>query len=253
MSCSKIFHLLLTLALCSLLCACPKTDSQNGTAALIPQALSDGVDRGDLNLPSTVISEDNNCFKAKVIYPFTGRPKVDMDIHKYVDDIYAGPVRDFAEYCAKKDPKQPQYEINMDYESYAPSANVISILFKPWMYTGGAHGLGQVRSANYDIKNGRVLQLENIFAKPAGLLEFFSDYSRKTLRPKLGKIWQENEMFAKGLDPEEENFSVFVLKKDGIVLYFPVYQVAPYASGVQQCFIPREELTGFMPKPGIWE
>lgn len=248
---NTLFRIPVLLVLGLALAGCPKTTEEvvpEGT----PVVLKDDVNRGDIIFPSVVKKEKNSCFESELLYPFTGRSHIDNSIEKYVQDVYAGPARDFGEYCAQKNSASGSYQIHLDYEAYSPSANIISILYHPWMYSGGAHGLGQLHSSTYRVADGKVLQLENIFARPAGLLEFFSDYTRKSLRPKLGQYWEQNEMFEEGLAPEIENFNVFVLKKGGLELRFPVYQIAPYSEGEQSCFIPLDELATFRPRPNIW-
>jgi hypothetical protein len=60
-------------------------------------------------------------------------------------------------------------------------------------------------------------------------------------------------MVAEGLTPELANFNDFELTSQGIKIYFPPYQVAPYASGPQEVKIPYAVLEKILRPDGVWK
>jgi hypothetical protein len=55
----------------------------------------------------------------------------------------------------------------------------------------------------------------------------------------------------RGAGPLEKNFSVFNITKDGLLITFTTYQVASYADGPQEVFIPYRELKDYLNPEGI--
>ena len=59
-------------------------------------------------------------------------------------------------------------------------------------------------------------------------------------------------MIQEGTTPDAENFSRFSLTPAGIRFYFPPYQVAPWAAGMQPVDIPLAELAPARPQLDLW-
>lgn len=203
--------------------------------------------------PRENLLESNSCYRVSLFYPYTAQERIDSQIGKYARDLYNSFVPSFSADCAREQERPGQlFELTLDYSCYSSSPEVISILFVPWMYSGGAHGLGWLESMNFSLVSALRLDYSDIFSNLRGFYEFLSVYARQSLRPKLGELWDSVPGFMDGLEPKAENFNCFVLKPGGLELHFPAYQVASYADGPQECFVPLELLLPFRPKPGIW-
>jgi len=111
--------------------------------------------------------------------------------------------------------------------------DVLSVLFVNFFYLGGAHPGSYHWSINYDFATGQELSLGDLFIPGSPYLERISDYSIQQLNERLEfDIWED------GAEPTLENYDVWALSADGILIIFDEYQVAPYAAGPQQVIVP---------------
>ena len=94
-------------------------------------------------------------------------------------------------------------------------------------YTGGAHGIGYEFNMNFDIRTGKLLLKEDII--------------------KDGREGDEKvDLFEEKISPNS-NFS---LLEDGISFTFNRYDIAAYAYGIIDIFIPAEEIRPYT-NPGL--
>ena len=122
----------------------------------------------------------------------------------------------------------------------APPGDILSIEFNVDAYAdGAAHPYHLTRSLNFDLEAGQELALEDLFLPDSDFLTVIADYCKAELSTReigfdLG--------FSPGADPLPENYQVWNLTFEGIVITFDEYQVAPYAAGRQQVLVPFDVL-----------
>lgn len=102
------------------------------------------------------------------------------------------------------------------------------------MQAGRAHPYHTHQSLNFDLSTGKELALKDLFKPRVNYLNVFSKYASDTLNKKLQDKW----MIKDGTAPLAKNYEQWNLKKQGILITFEEYQVAPYASGPQEIEIP---------------
>jgi hypothetical protein len=142
------------------------------------------------------------------------------------------------------------------YINYQPgivNEDFIAIQFAFDAFYGGAHGVKYFRQLNFDVANKKVLQLPDLFIDKSDYLTPISAYCRNDLLSRVDKIGSDSLMVAEGLSPELANFNDFELTSQGIKIYFPPYQVAPYASGPQEVKIPYAVLEKILRPDGVWK
>jgi hypothetical protein len=119
------------------------------------------------------------------------------------------------------------------------SRSVISVrLFFESMQAGRAHPSHEYQVVNYDLSQGKVLTLNEMFKPNADYLKAFSSYSTKRLNETLHDKW----MVDNGTQPIAKNFKNWNIQNDSILITFEEYQVAPYVEGPQEVEIPLKEL-----------
>ena len=104
----------------------------------------------------------------------------------------------------------------------------------------------------YDYKADKLLSTDDLFLPGADYLPTLSRLAREDLRAQaqegdMGFNYNES-MVEDGTLPRKENFSLMLPLKDGLMVYFAEYQVAPYAAGPQQVVIPYSKLEGLFNK-----
>lgn len=148
------------------------------------------------------------------------------------------------------DPTMPRLSCEMVLEgTISGNGKISGILWNVYEYTGGAHGNIQVFSRNYARSNGRTIGLNDLFGNPKKALDLMSELSRKKL---LDQKLPQN-MVKAGTTPEADNFSAFLLEKDGLILYFNPYQVGPWAAGIITVKLSLKELAAAQPNMIWWK
>lgn len=171
------------------------------------------------------IEEKNNNYKIITYYPKTDYPKLNNVIN---DKIYEY-IKEFKENVNSSDyPINQYYSLIILYDCYEYD-NYISYIFRIEDYTGGAHPNHRIYTVVYDIKNNVIITIDDLINKNQNILNIFSENSREILKSN-DKI-TSSTMLYEGTKPKKENFTNFVFSKNGIILFFPQYQVAPYSQG----------------------
>ena len=142
-------------------------------------------------------------------------------------------------------------EMQMGYEVIYVNPSVLSIKIRESTYIeGDPHPLGIFWSVNYNFRDNREVALADLFNPGSNYLLALSDLSRKKLKSQLGEYYSE-ESIGFGTAPKPENFAVFFLTKDKLIITFNVYSVASYAAGPQTIEVPYEELGGSVDSEGL--
>lgn len=122
--------------------------------------------------------------------------------------------------------------------------NIVSIKFEKYAFTGGAHGISMTEYAVCDLERNKRLTLKDIFR------ENTKDEIDNILDAKLRKL--------NGLKPDENlreaGFFVdkiecsgnFFINNEGIGFFYNVYEIAPYASGTTELFVPFTEVAEYL-------
>lgn len=137
--------------------------------------------------------------------------------------------------------------LDINYKIFISTRNNISIRFSIYTYFyGAAHPFMTFQSLNYDIMQGKVLSLDDIF-KSRNYLQFLATYSKNVLAEKLSKAANANtEPDPEGLKPIPENFKIWNITANGLLLTFPPYQVAAYVFGPQEVSIPQSAIKNML-------
>jgi hypothetical protein len=127
--------------------------------------------------------------------------------------------------------------VNMDAEP------IISIRFIVQGYVSRtAHPFRRYRVLNFDLENGRVMQLSELFDTESNYLEAIAKYCEKALTKKL----HNTTMIAGGIAPIETNYSNWNINPHGLRFTFDEATVAPYTYGSQTILIPYASLKEFI-------
>lgn len=128
---------------------------------------------------------------------------------------------------------------DLQYSVIGQRADIWSIKFNIMFYSdGAAHPSHYSITINYDLENGRELTLDELFLPASNYLQTISDICKAQLSTRdIGF-----ESFSKGADPLPENYQLWNISNDGLVITFDEYQVAAYAAGPQVVVIPFSAL-----------
>ena len=151
-------------------------------------------------------------------------------------------VTDAADYQKTVEKSKVKNRLTIDYNSALLNLSkqpIISIRFIMQGYiTGMAHPFRRYRVVNFDLNEGKVIQLSDIFAADANYLELFSQYANHKLEKKI----RNNAMITTGTAPVADNFSNWNLNPHGLRITFDPGAVAPYVYGSQSILIPYADI-----------
>jgi hypothetical protein len=145
-------------------------------------------------------------------------------------------------------------EMEYSYISYSLTDEFYSFAFEVYYYFAGAAHPGQFsKSINYNLKNGKLIELKDLFKQDAKYLEKVSSYCIENLKLQAKQIEFEydNEMLKEGAGQKDSNFMNFNILQKGLQITFDPYQVAPHVVGTQYVMIPYRVIYEIINENGI--
>ncbi len=137
------------------------------------------------------------------------------------------------------------FDFIVTWEPAQINAQYISIIVRFSFFDGGASGVDELQTFNYDVAGGKDMTLGDLFASTPTYLEKISQLSRQQLTATLDAASQghvQTQMLDEGTAPTADNFKNFTFTNYQVAVYFPRYQVAPGSFGEQQITLPRNGL-----------
>lgn len=129
-----------------------------------------------------------------------------------------------------------KYEFTVDYKVQYNKDGLISIVMTYYFYTGGVHG-GSYRVAyNYDLIEGKELQLQDVFSKDINAYNLVKEEVTKQMQ-------QDEEYTSFDSINTVNNYSKpfnFYFTEQGVVIWFDQYEVASYAKGMPEFLITKD-------------
>ena len=146
-----------------------------------------------------------------------------------------------ADAVAEPTPETMGSDLGIGYTVSFANDEVISIEFSVGSYySGAAHPNSHTEVLNFDLKNGKVIRLSELFNPGAKYLQALANYSiadlKKQSKDKNGML--DDDWIQRGAGADAENYKSWTISRKGLAINFDAYQVGPYAAGPQQVFIP---------------
>ena len=128
------------------------------------------------------------------------------------------------------------YQAYIEYKVTYNKDNILSIPVTYYSYTGGAHGMTNIISRNINLKTGKDIALMNMFKEGVNYKDLIKQEIVKQIKLQP-EIYFEDAI--KTIEESNEEFS-FYIENGNIVVYYSLYSIAPYASGIREFKIPLE-------------
>lgn len=168
----------------------------------------------------------------KIVYPSTNYTKLNKRIKK----IITNQINDFTKITLNKE--KTTYYLIINYKSYSYKT-IISYIFFTESYFLGAHTIHEIWTVNYDYKENKFITIDNIINNNQIILNNIANYTYQNLSQK--KIFQNKtvlNMLKEGTKPRLNNYKHILFSKEGLIIYFDRYQIAPYYYGNYSITIP---------------
>ena len=213
-------------------------------------------------------NENNKFFKADIKYPYlkiksnynkkddtqtkiiqninstisntvtTAKDKIEKDSEEYKKSYEADSNKD--------NTIKYQYEAIYNYKIAYNKNNILSIPLTMYEFTGGAHGLTSIKSFNYDLVKEKELKLEDLFKANSNYKEVINNHIKEEISKQPENYFQGQDGFSSIKDNQD-----FYISDEGIVIYFSLYDIAPYSSGIPMFTITWDEIIDYLENPNI--
>lgn len=115
------------------------------------------------------------------------------------------------------------YNVNFDVKKN--SDNMLSILIKYYQESGGAHGFYENKSYNIYIEDGKILSLRDLFKESSDYVKVINEIIREKIKES-----QDGAYSFKSISNNQK----FYIEDDKLVIYFDLYEIAPFAAGIPE-------------------
>jgi hypothetical protein len=138
-------------------------------------------------------------------------------------------------------------DINISYTVVLAKDNLISIEFTVSSYSAGAaHPNSYTEVVNFDLQNGKLLKLADLFLPGSKYLQSLATYCIQALKKQAKEqgadAMLDDDWIQKGAAPELTNYDNWTITKKELGITFDPYQVGPYAAGPQHVLVPYSAL-----------
>ena len=211
---------------------------------------------GDVDLVSKQIKENNKKLNYEIAaqYPqLTGGNNPNLE--KFNQAARAAVTRKVAGFKKDMTPEEGENteetrpedsmgsDLTISYTVALAQDDLVSIDFEVSSYfQGAAHPNSYSDTLNYDLKNGKVLKLADLFKPGAKYLQAIANYCIADLKNQATEKGLLAEEIEKGAAAKADNYLGWTMTKKGLGIDFDPYQVGPYAAGPQFVLVPYSNL-----------
>jgi hypothetical protein len=192
----------------------------------------------DVNI--TDKTEDGVSIKTAV--PQFGGFDVAGQLNSKIQDIIDDGIAEVEQ--AKKDldknPERPPVPLlYQSFFDYSSNEDVLSTYLTSYNYTGGAHGMTYLSPFTVNRKTGECYStLGSLFTEPEAGKKQITEKILAQIKAKPDEYFPEAE---KTVQDKNGDFH-FYIEGDNLVVYFDLYDIAPYAAGIQYFKFPLKDL-----------
>ena len=141
-----------------------------------------------------------------------------------------------------------QFEAYVDFFITYNQSCIISLYFDQYEYAGGAHGLTIRYSDTWNMQKSKRIEIKELFPHK----DNYKDYIINEINQQIaGEIARGSNPYFEDYEKlVKDNYKAnnFYLTKEGVVIYFQQYDIAPYATGITTFLIPYAPGGAVLPK-----
>ena len=127
-----------------------------------------------------------------------------------------------------------KFVANVDFDIKKNSDDILSIIIKYYKYAGGAHGEYENVAYNIDIKNGKFISLKDLFKEEIDYKSIINEEIRSQIEDLIKSNEENKGVYEfKSISDNQK----FYIQDDNLVIYFDLYEIAPYAAGIPEFMI----------------
>ncbi|MEA3453954.1 MAG: DUF3298 and DUF4163 domain-containing protein [Candidatus Caldatribacteriota bacterium] len=197
----------------------------------------------EITITDLVIKEDYEALNVDMVFPLVQGIK-DKRVEERINQTIQKDVLNFKEMWQTESEKYLQgakeegweirkYEAFSYYIVHYQKDDLLSLSVFYYRYTLGAHGHTLQRAYNFNLENGEEILLSDILKEKEGYVDIINQEIKRQIELNPQEYFAEWSVF-QSISEEQP----FYLIENGIVVYFGLYEIAPYASGIRYFKIP---------------
>ena len=197
----------------------------------------------EITITDLTIKEDREALKIDMVFPLVQGIK-DKQVEGKINQTIQKDVLNFKEMLQTESEKYLQgakeegweirkYEASTYYIVHYQKDDLLSLSVFYYRYTLGAHGHTLQRAYNFNLENGEEILLSDILKGKKDYVDIINQEIRRQIELNPQEYFSEWSVF-QSISEEQP----FYLIEEGIVVYFGLYEIAPYASGIRYFQIP---------------
>lgn len=206
---------------------CISNKMQRETALkLVEKSITKNLDylKEDIKIPQLINGNDEK--KIELI-----NKKINDDIMLKVEEAEKA-AREYFGGPEKERPSFP-YEIYSRYTMTKDNNSIISLYDDYYEYLGGAHGITTRTSYTIDKKQEKLLSLEDLFVGGFNYTDIINKEIKMEIIKNPENYFDSGDIF-KGIKEDQS----FYIEDDNLVIYYQLYDIAPYVFGFPEFKIP---------------
>lgn len=196
----------------------------------------------EINISEMVIKEDSEALQVDLTIPVI-QGLMNKKIEKQINQTIQDNILNFkyqiqnesvtvSQEGKSKDLGIYKYIAEVHYLVHYQSAELLSLSIIYYGYTGGAHGYTIQESYNFNLKNGVRIALLDILKGNKDYFEIINQEIKRQI------LLDPETYFDDAINHSINEEQPFYIVEDGIVIYFGLYEIAPYSSGIRYFKIP---------------
>jgi len=197
----------------------------------------------EITITDLVIKEDYEALNVDMVFPLVQGIK-DKRVEERINQTIQKDVLNFKEMWQTESEKYLQgakeegweirkYEAFSYYIVHYQKDDLLSLSVFYYRYTLGAHGHTLQRAYNFNLESGEEILLSDILKEKEGYVDIINQEIKRKINLNPQEYFTEWSVF-QSISEEQP----FYLIEDGIVVYFGLYEIAPYAFGIRYFKIP---------------
>ncbi len=186
------------------------------------------------------IKEEEQNYKINIYYPKTKYKLLNKEIDENITKMY----EEFKSNVINLELEQPYIEITYDIKEVSINdSSIISVVFNIKSLINKTHPNDDFYTINYNITKNKIVTIDDLILKNKNIIDIFSSKSYEALKnnEKI-KDYVSDDSLRNSLNNNKITYSIFAFDKQGIVIYFNTYNLAPFAAGNFSVLIPYLEL-----------
>jgi len=197
----------------------------------------------EITITDLTIKEDHEALEVNIVFPLVQDVK-DKQVEEKINQIIQEDILNFKnqlqteseEYLQSA--RNEEWEIRkyvafVDYIIHYQKDDLLSLSINYYSYTAGAHGYTLGRAYNYNLVNGEEILLKDILKEKKDYIDIINQEIKRQIELSPQEYFSEFSVFQSISEKQP-----FYLIEDGVEVYFGLYEIAPYSSGIRYFEIP---------------